>query len=138
MTLDVSGSVEAGAAFVPQYSARTLAEMLHDGPPDEVQYPTAAQQEIIEGPLEPLLVVAGAGSGKTKTMADRVVWLVANKLVAPEQILGVTFTRKAAGELASRIRGRLRLLERTAGGGRPKTPSWRQRYPPTTPMPTAS
>ncbi|MGW9405815.1 ATP-dependent helicase [Arthrobacter sp. NPDC055585] len=115
MTLDVSGSVETDAHFVPQYSARQLAEMLHDGPPEEVQYPTAAQQEIIEGPLEPLLVVAGAGSGKTKTMADRVVWLVANKLVAPEQILGVTFTRKAAGELASRIRGRLRLLERKLG-----------------------
>ncbi|MDF2498511.1 MAG: helicase UvrD [Arthrobacter koreensis] len=115
MTLDVSSSVEAGTGFVPQYSARQLAEMLHDGPPEDVQYPTDAQREIIEGPLEPLLVVAGAGSGKTKTMADRVVWLVANKLVAPEQILGVTFTRKAAGELASRIRGRLRLLERKLG-----------------------
>ncbi|GAA1351289.1 ATP-dependent DNA helicase [Arthrobacter koreensis] len=115
MTLDVSSSVEAGTGFVPQYSARQLAEMLHDGPPEGVQYPTDAQREIIEGPLEPLLVVAGAGSGKTKTMADRVVWLVANKLVAPEQILGVTFTRKAAGELASRIRGRLRLLERKLG-----------------------
>ncbi|WP_433122217.1 ATP-dependent helicase [Arthrobacter koreensis] len=115
MTLDVSSCVEAGTGFVPQYSARQLAEMLHDGPPEDVQYPTDAQREIIEGPLEPLLVVAGAGSGKTKTMADRVVWLVANKLVAPEQILGVTFTRKAAGELASRIRGRLRLLERKLG-----------------------
>ncbi|MBF4993716.1 ATP-dependent helicase [Arthrobacter gandavensis] len=115
MTLDVSSSVETGAGFVPQFSARQLAEMLHDGPPNEVQYPTEAQQKIIEGPLEPLLVVAGAGSGKTKTMADRVVWLVANKLAAPEQILGVTFTRKAAGELASRIRGRLRLLERKLG-----------------------
>jgi len=115
MTLDVSGGVDAGTPALPKFSARQLAELLHDGPPDEVQYPTAAQQEIIEGPLEPLLVVAGAGSGKTKTMADRVVWLVANKLVAPEQILGVTFTRKAAGELASRIRGRLRLLERKLG-----------------------
>lgn len=115
MTLDVSGGVDAGTPTLPKFSARQLAELLHDGPPDEVQYPTAAQQEIIEGPLEPLLVVAGAGSGKTKTMADRVVWLVANKLVAPEQILGVTFTRKAAGELASRIRGRLRLLERKLG-----------------------
>lgn len=115
MTLDVSGGVEAGTPALPKFSARQLAELLHDGPPDEVQYPTAAQQEIIEGALEPLLVVAGAGSGKTKTMADRVVWLVANKLVAPEQILGVTFTRKAAGELASRIRGRLRLLERKLG-----------------------
>lgn len=115
MSLDVSGTMETETPFQPQYSARKLAEMLHEGPADEVQYPTSAQQQIIEGPLEPLLVVAGAGSGKTKTMADRVVWLVANKLVAPEQILGVTFTRKAAGELASRIRGRLRLLERKLG-----------------------
>ena len=115
MSVDVSDDVEQNTPFQPQYSARKLAEMLHDGDPQDVQYPTEAQQQIIEGPLEPLLVVAGAGSGKTKTMADRVVWLVANKLVAPEQILGVTFTRKAAGELASRIRGRLRLLERRLG-----------------------
>ena len=51
-----------------------------------------------------LLVVAGAGSGKTETMAARVVWLVANGYVRPEQMLGLTFTRKAAGELAHRIR----------------------------------
>ena len=49
-------------------------------------------------------MVAGAGSGKTETMAARVVWLVANGYVAPEQILGLTFTRKAAGELAHRVR----------------------------------
>ena len=45
----------------------------------------------------PLVVVAGAGAGKTETMAARVVWLVANGFAKPEQVLGLTFTRKAAG-----------------------------------------
>jgi ATP-dependent DNA helicase UvrD/PcrA len=56
------------------------------------------------------LVVAGAGAGKTETMAARVVWLVANGLVQPDQVLGLTFTRKAARQLAERIRARLRRL----------------------------
>ncbi|KAD4060477.1 AAA family ATPase [Arthrobacter yangruifuii] len=113
MSASVTDEVPGGlpqAAPVPKYSARELAELLHTDPNSPVQYPTEDQIGIIEGPLEPLLVIAGAGSGKTKTMADRVVWLVANELVRPEQILGVTFTRKAAGELASRIRARLNLL----------------------------
>src|SRR5512135_1722890 len=65
--------------------------------------------------MAPLLVVAGAGSGKTETMAARVVWLVANGYVRPEQILGLTFTRKAAGELSHRIRTRLAQLVRRLG-----------------------
>ena len=69
--------------------------------------PTDEQQAVIEAPLAPALVVAGAGSGKTETMAARVLWLVANGHVAPEHVLGLTFTRKAAGELAARIRRRL-------------------------------
>src|SRR5690606_39098989 len=69
--------------------------------------------EVITAPLEqPLLVVAGAGSGKTATMAARVVWLVANDYVRPEQVLGLTFTRKAAGELGHRIRTYLGQLRR--------------------------
>ena len=60
--------------------------------------------------MRPLLVVAGAGSGKTETMASRVVWLVANRYVEPDQVLGLTFTRKAATELAERIARRLRRL----------------------------
>ena len=67
---------------------------------------------MIEAPLQPAVVIAGAGSGKTETMAARVVWLVANGLVSPERILGLTFTRKAAGELQQRIRSRLRSLYR--------------------------
>ncbi len=72
--------------------------------------PTPEQASVIEAPLQPMLVVAGAGSGKTETMAARVVWLVANGLVAPDQVLGLTFTRKAAAELAERIEVRLRRL----------------------------
>ena len=61
----------------------------------------------------PTLVVAGAGSGKTELMATRVVWLVANGICAPEQILGLTFTRKAASELSKRINNALSDLAKT-------------------------
>ncbi len=77
--------------------------------------PTAEQIAVIEAPLTPGLVVAGAGSGKTETMAARVVWLIANGLVAPEAVLGLTFTRKAAAELADRVHLRLRQLDRARG-----------------------
>ncbi|WP_460799320.1 ATP-dependent helicase [Microbacterium sp. GXF0217] len=73
--------------------------------------PTPAQQRVIEAPATPALVVAGAGSGKTETMSGRVVWLVANGHVRRDEILGLTFTRKAAGELAERIGARLLLID---------------------------
>ncbi|MBV8539806.1 MAG: ATP-dependent helicase [Pseudonocardiales bacterium] len=77
--------------------------------------PTAAQAEVIAAdPGGPTLVVAGAGSGKTETMAARVVWLVANGYVTPEGVLGLTFTRKAAQQLAERVRARLRRLAGSA------------------------
>ncbi|MBX3098337.1 MAG: ATP-dependent helicase [Salinibacterium sp.] len=72
--------------------------------------PTEQQRAVIEAPLAPSLVVAGAGSGKTETMANRVLWLLANQRVNPSEILGLTFTRKAAGELAMRIRERIAEL----------------------------
>lgn len=96
----------------PLISPEELADLLQQN------RPTEEQSAIISAPLEPLLVIAGAGSGKTTTMADRVVWLVANGLVLPEEILGVTFTRKAAGELAARIRRQLAKLSRLARSGR--------------------
>ena len=72
--------------------------------------PTAEQAAAISAPLDPGVVIAGAGSGKTETMAARVVWLVANQFVRPEEVLGLTFTRKAARELAARVRRRLAQL----------------------------
>ncbi|MPY97816.1 MAG: AAA family ATPase [Actinophytocola sp.] len=72
--------------------------------------PTPEQAAVVAAPVEPALVVAGAGAGKTETMAARVVWLVANGIVAPERVLGLTFTRKAARQLAERVRARLRVL----------------------------
>ncbi|MDT7560146.1 MAG: ATP-dependent helicase UvrD/PcrA, partial [Pseudonocardiales bacterium] len=72
--------------------------------------PTEEQAAVIAAPAEPALVVAGAGAGKTETMAARVVWLVATGAVLPEQVLGLTFTRKAAQQLADRVRSRLRRL----------------------------
>ena len=61
----------------------------------------------------PSLVVAGAGSGKTELMSVRVLWLVANGFAEPHEILGLTFTRKAASELSKRINNGLRTLART-------------------------
>ncbi|GHJ14669.1 MULTISPECIES: ATP-dependent helicase [unclassified Micromonospora] len=93
----------------PRYTPVELARLLR------LPAPTREQAAIIAAPVEPLLVVAGAGSGKTETMAARVVWLVANAYVRPEHILGLTFTRKAAGELAHRVRTRLDQLVRRLG-----------------------
>jgi DNA helicase-2/ATP-dependent DNA helicase PcrA len=87
-----------------RHSAASIADALGNPPP------TAQQRAVIQAPMRPLLVVAGAGSGKTETMASRVVWLVANGFVEPDQVLGLTFTRKAATELAERIGRRLRRL----------------------------
>jgi len=92
-----------------KYSPFEIAKLL--GQPA----PTEQQAAVIAAPLEPLLVVAGAGSGKTETMAARVVYLVANGLVRPEEVLGLTFTRKAAGELQERVQKRLGQLSGQLG-----------------------
>lgn len=65
---------------------------------------TPEQLACVTAPLAPQVIVAGAGSGKTTVMAARVVWLVGTGQVAPERVLGLTFTNKAAGELAERVR----------------------------------
>ena len=95
-----------------RFGATDIARLL------DQHLPTAEQAAVIEAPLGPAVVIAGAGSGKTETMAARVVWLVANGLVAPERVLGLTFTRKAAGELQQRIRRRLRSLYSLLGPDR--------------------
>lgn len=62
------------------------------------------QLQAITAPLEPGVIIAGAGTGKTTVMAARVVWLVGTGQVRADQVLGLTFTRKAAAELGERIR----------------------------------
>ncbi|WP_372939975.1 ATP-dependent helicase [Mycolicibacterium sp.] len=87
-----------------RYSPADLSEALGLHPP------TDEQAAVIAAPPGPLVVVAGAGAGKTETMAARVVWLVANNFATPDQVLGLTFTRKAAGQLLRRVRSRLARL----------------------------
>ena len=67
------------------------------------------QFAAITAPLEPGVVIAGAGSGKTAVMAARVVWLVATGRVSPGEVLGLTFTTKATAELQKRVRDSLRV-----------------------------
>jgi DNA helicase-2/ATP-dependent DNA helicase PcrA len=88
----------------PRYSPAELARALGLFPP------TDEQAAVIAAPPGPLVVIAGAGAGKTETMAARVVWLVANGYAEPGQVLGLTFTRKAAGQLLRRVRSRLARL----------------------------
>ena len=94
-----------------KYSALEIAKKISAIDP-AFRVPTAEQIPIIESPLAPAVVIAGAGSGKTETMSQRVLFLVANSIITPNQLLGLTFTRKAAGELAKRVKYRLRQLKK--------------------------
>lgn len=100
----MTGIAPAGA----RYSPAELSTALGLFPPTE------EQAAVIAAPPGPVVVIAGAGAGKTETMAARVVWLVANGYATPSQVLGLTFTRKAAGQLLRRVRTR---LARLAGAG---------------------
>ena len=83
-----------------KYSAQEIAEAI-----GKKHTLTEEQVNAIQNAstTSPALVVAGAGSGKTELMSIRVPWLVANGFALPEQILGLTFTRKAAAELGKRV-----------------------------------
>lgn len=69
--------------------------------------PSQEQWLAIEAKLEPGLIVAGAGTGKTTVMAARIAWLIMTGQISPDRILGLTFTTKATSELQSRVRAYL-------------------------------
>jgi len=96
-------------------SARPDEQPFLDAPPEIVaamngRPPTVQQWQAISHDPSPAAVIAGAGSGKTAVMAARVVWLTLNKIAQPSQILCLTFTNKAAEELAHRVRAAMAPL----------------------------
>src|SRR5712691_8381082 len=73
---------------------------------------TAEQERAVARRREPLLLSAGAGSGKTRVLVERFVAAVLEDQLAPSRILAITFTERAAGELRERIRARFVQLGR--------------------------
>ena len=89
--------------------------VLHDNPQNAILAgltPAQAEAAVHDGAI---LVLAGAGTGKTRILTRAVAWRIEKQGIAPNRILAVTFTNKAAGEMTGRIRAML--------AGRP-VPSW--------------
>ena len=76
----------------------------------------AEQREVISADLTPGVVIAGAGSGKTTVMAARVLYLIGTGQVRPGEVLGLTFTNKAAGEFFAKVRDNITKAQRSLGG----------------------
>jgi uncharacterized protein (TIGR00375 family) len=85
-------AAEKNEAYIPENSSKTAFDNLNQEQFEAIQH--------VEGPS---LIIAGPGTGKTKTITSKIAWLIGNHHSQPEEILAITFTNKAAGELKERI-----------------------------------
>ncbi len=112
-------NTKSSEASLDALSALVSGLQLREPTPEQAQIavapPFVEAEPNKERVPQPLLVVAGAGSGKTETLSLRATFMAAHHGVAPENILGLTFTRKAAGELEQRLRTRLAKWQNVAG-----------------------
>jgi DNA helicase-2/ATP-dependent DNA helicase PcrA len=72
-----------------------------------------AQREAVSSPTQAMLILAGAGSGKTRVLVHRIAWLIKIEHLSPHNILAVTFTNKAAKEMRGRVEGLLNISARS-------------------------
>ena len=110
---DPSGTIESVAGVVPAPNQIPFFEELEGSPPRRrrhlrVQPPlladlTARQRRAVTWGEGPLLVVAGAGTGKTTVLTRRIAWLIAEQRARPSEILALTFTERAAAEMQERV-----------------------------------
>ncbi len=117
------GDLSVGALIVERLTGWELADPASRVSEPEAEPATAAaaapktltaeQEHAVERRREPLLLAAGAGSGKTSVLVERFVRAVREDGIAPAQILAITFTERAAGELRERVRARLAELGET-------------------------
>ncbi len=99
--------------FFARLRPGTKGTLNHSTPPMDVtpilEPLNDAQRQAVTAPYEPLLVIAGAGSGKTRVLVHRAAWLIEVEGISPQSLLAVTFTNKAAAEMRGRVESLLQI-----------------------------
>ena len=93
--------------FHSSYMVFLGQEMIEGASLDQIDQLNPQQKEVVCSPFSHHLVLAGAGSGKTRVLVSRIVWIVSQKQVSPYNVMAVTFTNKAASELRTRVESAL-------------------------------